>query len=94
MTVNISKPALNIRELLKKGHSKYSQVQFWFVGDASETDFQLEHGWKPLHVFDAGALQKEGSGDEYTVSYNGYRYSVIFSVAPSNLNDICIVGVR
>jgi hypothetical protein len=54
----------------------------------------MENGWKPLHVFDAGLLQKEGSGDEYTVVYDGFTYTVSFNVAPTNGNDIGVIGVK
>lgn len=89
MTVKVTKPSLNIREELAKGVQKYTQQQFWFAGDGSETDFALPNGWEPLHVFNAGLLQKEGSGDDYTVSSG----TVSFNVAPTNGNDIGVIGV-
>jgi hypothetical protein len=95
MTVKISKPALNLREKLSELENtvEYSQQQFWFSGDGSETDFALPTGWKPLHVFNAGLLQKEGSSDEYTVSSASGTYTVSFAVAPTNGNDIGVIGV-
>ncbi len=91
MTVLITKPAGRLYEkmyeLIKQ--PSYNQVQFWFVADGSLVDFTLPTGWKPLHVYNAGLLGKEGSGDEYTVVDN----AVTFAVAPTNLNDVCIVGV-
>lgn len=95
MTVLVSKPSLNIREELAslRNPVQYTQQQFWFAGDGSTTDFALSKGWKPLHVFDAGALQKEGAGDDYTVSYDGFTYTVSFNVAPTNGNDIGVIGV-
>ena len=51
-------------------------------------------GWEPLHVFDAGALQKEGSGDEYEVVYDGFIYTVSFNTAPTSGNDIGVIGVK
>jgi len=96
MTVNISKPAINLRSELAdlRNQPRYYQQQFWFTGDGSETDFALELGWEPLHVFDAGLLQKEGASDDYTVVYDGFTYTVSFNVAPTNLNDIGVIGVR
>jgi hypothetical protein len=94
MTVNVTAPAINLREELKKGAPVYEQQQFWFTGDASETDFSLPVGWKPLHVFDTGLLVKEGASDEYTVSNDGYVYTVTFAVAPGSGDDVCIVGVK
>ena len=96
MTVYIEKPAVNLREELAslRNQGGYQEQQFWFAGDGSTTDFAMENGWKPLHVFNAGLLQKEGSGDEYTVGYDGFTYTVSFSVAPINLNDIGVIGVK
>tara|TARA_Y100000296_G_C5162568_1_gene252700 strand:+ start:1208 stop:1507 length:300 start_codon:yes stop_codon:yes gene_type:complete len=96
MTVYIEKPAVNLREELAslRNQGGYHQEVFWFTGDASETDFALERGWKPKFVHDAGALQKEGSGDDYTVSYDGFIYTVVFSTAPGNGNDVGIIAER
>ena len=96
MTVRINKPALNLREELTdlRNQPQYTQEVFWFSGDASETDFALGRGWKPKFVYDAGALQKEGSGDDYTVSYDGFTYTVSFNVAPTSGNDIGVIGVK
>jgi hypothetical protein len=96
MTVTISKPAINIREKLTEASAvvAHEQRQVWFVGDGTETDFALPRGFEPLHVFDGGALQKEGSGDDYQVVYDGFIYTVSFNTAPANLNNIGIIGVR
>lgn len=96
MTVIIEKPAVNLREELAdlRNQPRYVQEVFWFAGDGTETDFALERGWKPKFVYDAGALQKEGSGDDYTVSYDGFIYTVVFGVAPTILNDIGIICER
>ena len=85
-----------ILEAIGKGidaAAKNKQQQFWFSGDASTTDFEMQAGWKPLHVFNAGSLQKEGSGDEYEVTFDGHLYTVSFNVAPGSGNDIGVIGV-
>jgi hypothetical protein len=98
MTVYIEKPAQNLREELAALRAKVTagleQQQFWFAADGTATDFTMSRGWKPLHVFNAGALQKEGSGDEYTVTYDGFLYTVSFNVAPTSGNDVGVIGVR
>ena len=96
MGITISKPPINLREQLTelKATQGYEERQFWFTGDATATDFAMPRGWQPLHVFDGGSLQKEGSGDDYEVTYDGFIYKVSFAVAPANLNNIGIIGVR
>lgn len=95
MGIRASKPAINLREELVslKNTIQYAQKQFWFVGDGSSVNFELTAGWRPLHVFNAGLLQKEGSGDEYTVSSVQGVYTITFNVAPTGLNDIGVIGV-
>lgn len=95
MAISVSQPALNVREELTKAQANipYIQLPFWFVGDGTETDFLMPKGWKPLFVYDAGALKKEGSGDDYTITFDGFEYTVSFVVAPTNLNDVGIMGV-
>jgi len=96
MTVYIEKPAVNLRSELAdlRNQPRYVQEVFWFFGDASETDFALANGWRPKFVYDAGALQKEGSGDDYEVSFDGFTYTVVFSTAPANGNDVGIIAER
>jgi len=58
--------------------------QFRFLGDASETDFDLPAGWDVWAVYGtAGALNLEGAADDYTVENNGNNKTVVFGVAPS-----------
>lgn len=96
MAVVISKPAIDLRAELAQLRAKtvYVEQQFWFTGDASETDFALPRGWVPLHVFNAGSIQKEGASDDYEVEYDGFIYTVSFGTAPANSADVCIIGVR
>ena len=96
MTVKISKPVINVREELAdlRNPPMYSQEIFWFTGDASETDFSLAKGWMPKFVYDGGSIQKEGSGDDYTVTYNGFVYTVEFDTAPASGNDVGIIADR
>lgn len=96
MTVKVTKPAINLREKLSELDHKvqYVQEQFYFSGDASETDFEMPDGWKPFMVFDGGSLMREGSSDDYTVSYDGFIYTVVFGTAPASGNDVTVIGVR
>jgi hypothetical protein len=96
MTVYATQPAIDIREELAalRYKSTYAQEIFWFTGDASETDFALLKGWKPKFVYDGGSIQKEGSGDDYTVSYDGFIYTVEFNTAPASGNDVGIIAER
>ncbi len=86
MTVGISKPALNLRALLARVESLKPAPRrntFWTSGNGVTTVFTLQRGWKPLDVFVNGALMRPGSGEDYTVSFDGFAHKVTFAVAPA-----------
>ena len=97
MTVNISKPEQNLREELAALRTKVVagvvQEAFWFSGDGATTSFALLRGWKPKLVFVDGALKRPGTGEDYTVSYDGFIYSLVFAVAPATA-DVGVICVR
>lgn len=97
MTVIISKPEQNLREELAALRAKVTagvnQEAFWFSGDGTTTTFTIPRGWKPKFAYVAGALKRPGTGEDYTVSYDGFVYSVTFAVAPSTV-DVGVICVR
>ena len=92
-----TKPAVDLDSLLTqlRADLQYSQQQFWYEGDATnnKVDFSLAQGWEPLHVFNNGSIQRPGSGEDYTVGYDGFVYTVTFATEPADGNDVLIVGV-
>ena len=54
----------------------------------------MPKGWKPLHVFEDGALQREGSAYDYTVEYDGFNYVIKETVAPVAPYSTTVIGVR
>ena len=54
----------------------------------------MPKGWKPLHVFEDGALQREGAAHDYEVGYDGFDYYVKPAVAPSVTTQTCVIGVK
>lgn len=97
MAVNISKPEQNLREELAALRAKVAagvaQEAFWFSGDGATTTFALPRGWKPKFAYVDGALKRPGTGEDYTVSYDGFIYSLVFSVAPATV-DVGVICVR
>lgn len=96
MTVIVEKAAVNLREELAALRAKvaqsYKQEPFWFAGNGSTTTFALARGWKPKFVYVDGALKREGSTEDYTVTYDGFIYSVVFAVAPATV-DVGVISV-
>ena len=92
MSVTASLAEINVREELEANKPKKRQIleTFWFTGVTAQTAFIIPSGWKPKVVYEAGSLQKEGS--QYTLSLDVDVYSVNFSVAPANGNDIAVLA--
>ena len=97
MTVNIEKPALNLREELSMLRAKVAfgvaEETFWFSGTGAPTAFPLPRGWKPKFVYVDGALKRPGTGEDYAVSYDGFIYLLVFAVAPARV-DVGVICVR
>lgn len=97
MTVSISKPELNLREELAALRAKVAagvaQEAFWFSGDGATTTFALPRGWKPKFVYVGGSLKRPGTGEDYTVSYDGFTCSLVFAVAPATV-DVGVICMR
>jgi len=97
MAVTITKPAQNLREELAALRAKVSaglaQEVFYFAGNAVLTAFVMPRGWKPKFVYVNGLLKRIGTGEDYSVSYDGFLYTVTFFVAPAAV-DIDVICVR
>jgi hypothetical protein len=102
MTVTTTKDALDLREVAARvaGLDKrtndlpsglfYQQNE---TGDTSTVAFAVPKGWKPLQVFEAGLLQREGSGEDYTMATDGFVWTVTFAVAPAAV-DVTFLNMR
>ena len=65
-----------------------------YTSDGTDVAFTMPKGWKPLHVYDDGVLQREGAAHDYEVVYDGFDYYVKPAVAPSATTQTCVIGVR
>ena len=97
MTVYIEKEAQNLRVELAALRARVAmgmaQEAFWFSGDGATTSFALQRGWKPKFVYVDGALKRPGTGEDYTVSFDGFIHTVTFAVAPATV-DVGVICVR
>lgn len=93
--------AINLRAEIEGLRAQVARLQteakprsdFWFTGDSSETAFVLPSGWSPLKVYSDGLLRKPGAAEDYTVTFDGHLYTVVFAVAPAAV-DIAIEAGR
>lgn len=89
--------AVNVRAILNKLSAMRqppTRESFTFEFDGTETTQTLPTGWKPYAVFLDGSRQFLGAGDDCDVSFDGFRYSVVWSVAPSNTSACHIDAER
>lgn len=96
MAVKISKPTVNLRaELARLAGFKPAPAQdtFWFSGDGTSVAFPLPNGWEPRHVYVDGLLYRPGVGEDYTVAFDGFIYTVELAVAPA-LVDVAVMSER
>ena len=97
MTVYIEKEAQNLREELAALRARIAlgvaHEAFWFSGTGAQTAFTLPRGWKPKFIYVDGALRRPGMGEDYTVTYDGFIYSLTFTVAPAAV-DVGVICVR
>lgn len=93
--VDVQLPEVNIRERLAKTlHTQHpTKEDFGFTGDGTETTFTLNYGWKPKRVWVDGVKKRQGSAEDYTISSDGFKYSVVFAVAPALDAEIDVEGV-
>jgi len=64
-----------------------------YTSDGTDVAFTMPRGWKPLHVYDDGVLQREGSAEDYEVTFDGFNYYVKPTVANPGARNT-VIGVR
>ena len=74
--------------------SVVDNIQVFEVDENDNVIQSLPLGWKPLHVYEDGLLQREGTNHDYTVIDTGFGYQVKPAVAPSATTETCIIAER
>ena len=82
MTVAITKDPTNLREQLGQQKPPRRRTTFPFTGNGSVTSFALPLGWYPTTVYSAGLRKREGVANDYTLTSDGFVWTVTFAVAP------------
>lgn len=89
--VDISRPLKPLQEIGRATPQRKTAL-FYYDGDTVETDFALPVGWDVYKVYEAGLLQTPGAGEDYDVTNDGFKNTVVFAVAPAAVK-IIIEGV-
>ena len=88
MAITITRDALRLSDT-QTNPSRFKLTTHWYAGDSSQTIFSLPAGHKPFAVYVNGSRYRDGALEDYVVTYDGFTYSVTFSVAPAVV-DIAI----
>jgi hypothetical protein len=94
----IAVPAKPIRGELNRYRENIHLIQLpennVFTGDDNTTIFSIPAGWKPKWVYIHGILMREGLTYDYTITYDGFVYSVVFITPPRLTSNISILATR
>jgi hypothetical protein len=97
--VDIYVPAYNLREELCREAEQVAKfgaalVATRFTATASQTGFQLPVGYEIEIVYRNGLLLWPGSTEDYTTTFDGFRWSVVLADASVVGDQITVMGVR
>jgi hypothetical protein len=84
---------LRRREDAKRAEGRVPRP-FPYVGDGTKASFTLPYGWSVHAVYRQGLIMAEGAANDYTTSFDGYRWTVTFPAAVPNNYNVCIMGVK
>jgi len=99
--------AQGTHEQIVTGGSSGTDLVFW-GGDGVSIDnvavFEVDEndnvihsvplGFKPVHVYEDGLLQREGENHDYTVVDTGFEYQIKPTVTPSATTETCVIAER
>jgi hypothetical protein len=97
--VRFYQPAQQLRdELKRKDEARRAlgriPVPIWYTCDGVVTTFIAPLGFDVLAVYRQGMLMRDGATNDYTASFDGYRWTVTLASAPGVNHNVCIMGVR
>ena len=69
-------------------------IQVLEIDENDEVIHSLPLGWKPLHVYEDGLIQREGDVHDYTVVKTGGAYAIKPAVQPTATTETCVIAER
>jgi hypothetical protein len=90
--------SVTLREELRRKYEARAamarqQQPIWYTGDGTTTAFTMPLGTQPQVVYRQGLIMRD-QGNDYSLTYDGYRWTVTFVTAPGNNHNICFMGVK
>jgi hypothetical protein len=75
-------------------HLEIDNIQIFEVDENDEVIHSLPLGFKPVHVYEDGLIQREGDVHDYTVVKTGGAYAIKPTVQPTGATETCIIAER
>lgn len=75
-------------------HVDYDNVAVFEVDENNNVIHRVPLGFKPVHVYEDGLLQREGENHDYTVVDTGFEYQIKPTVTPSATTETCVIAER
>ena len=75
-------------------HVDYDNVAVFEVDENDNVIHSLPLGFKPLHVYEDGLIQREGDVHDYTVVKTGGAYAIKPAVQPTATTETCVIAER
>ena len=69
-------------------------IQVFEVDENNNVIHSVPLGFKPVHVYEDGLLQREGDNHDYTVIDTGFGYQIKPTVAPTGATETCVIAER
>lgn len=85
---------LDVRAGFNTADIVVDDVKLFEVDENDNVIHSVPLGFKPVHVYEDGLLQREGDNHDYTVVDTGFGYQVKPTVAPSATTETCIIAER
>ena len=93
-TASDSSQDLQFRYDHNLGWVDFDNIQVFEVDENDEVIHSLPLGFKPLHVYEDGLIQREGDVHDYTVVKTGGAYAIKPTVQPTATTETCIIAER
>ena len=75
-------------------YAQYDNIAVFEVDENDNVIHSVPLGFKPVHVYEDGLLQREGENNDYTVVDTGFEYQIKPTVAPTGATETCVIAER
>ena len=75
-------------------YAQYDNIAVFEVDENDNVIHSLPLGFKPLHVYEDGLIQREGDVHDYTVVKTGGAYAIKPAVQPTATTETCVIAER